>query len=294
MKKSLWVLLIIIIAWAIFTMIKVPSLLNSLGIFSSQNKTTWAITTTNTGLVFVNDARFNKKPVGGLEGLREEPGGLAELEKCKLDPASFGWWIEKCDEIQARLDAYILADYSFEYSGFYVYVLDTSAVSWHEQMMTSGMLELTQTGTYPINLVKNILTNTIWMNRGFSSGVVDMPERQVPNADITKTFISFEGQDGMFPIIHIIFKKWNYLVRITNMNRAYPFGNPENRLSPTLIKIMKDFYDIEMTLVNKDSNHELKPEQLIEAYTTIVTTNTEYTTLMNQTITNALNRFAIQ
>ncbi len=251
-------------------------------------------TVQTTWLVFVNDAWFTKKPVGGLEGLKEEPDGLAELEKCKIDPASFGWWMEKCNEIQARLDAYVLADYSFEYSGFYVYVLDTSMISWHKQMITSGILELTQIWTYPINLIKNILTCTTWMNRGVSNGVVDMPDQQFPNADITRTFISFEWQDGLSPVIQIIFKKWNYLVRIMNMNRAYPFGGPETTLSPWLTVFMKKFYDIEMALVEKDPNHELKPDQLIEAYSTTVVTNPEYATLMNQTLANALNRFAIK
>lgn len=288
MKKFLRTLVIIILLGCAFLLIKknTTRLATQTPTSTGNIQTTW--------LVFVNDAWFAKKLVGGLEGLREEPDGLADLEKCKIDPASFGWWMEKCDDIQTRLDTYVLADYAFEYSGFSVFVLDMKTVSWHKQMLANGILELTQTWIYPINLVKNILTNTIWMNRGWISGVIDISDQQFPNADITRMFISFEGQDAFSPVIQIIFKKWNYLVKIRNMNRAYPFGGSENKLSPLLSSLMKNFYDAQMTLVEQDTNHELKSEKLIEVYTTTLGANPEYIAHMNQTIANALSRFAIQ
>lgn len=286
MKKLLRILLLLIIIWAGY-------------FFLTNNPLTPAINneTPTTGLVFINDAWFTKQPIGGIEAMRDAPDGLDSIEKCRTTPADFGG-IEVCNDMQKRLDEYVLADYYFEYSGFYVLVLDTSTVSWHEEIMMSGMTELIQIWTYPMNLVKNILTDSIRMNRAVNNGVVDMPDQQFPNADMTRTFISFEGQDGLSPVIHIVFKKWEYLVRITNMDRAYPFGgpNPEtpSLLSPSLTTLMKWFYDTEMALAEKDPNHELTPEKLIEAYTSDIASNTEYATLLNKTLADALRRFAIK
>lgn len=58
-----------------------------------------------------------------------------------------------------------------------------------------------------MTLVKNILTSTLWMNRAVINSVAEMTGKQMANADQTRTFVSFEGQDGFSPIIHIVFKK---------------------------------------------------------------------------------------
>jgi len=284
MKKFLRTLLILAVLWVGFFTIKKNA---RLSLDSTQSLEETSIT----GLVFVNDAWFTKTPTISIEDMAEYPDGIADINKCKADPASF-WGIEVCNNIQKQLDSYVLADYFIEYSGFAVYVLNTTTAPGHEQMLASWMLELTPTSTYPINLIKNILTNTIWMNRGRTPSVVEMPEYTVANADTTRTFISFEGQDGMGPTIHIIFKKWDYLVRITNLHKMDVFGI--DKLSPAVTKTLKDFYDAQMAYVDKDPNHKLKPENIINYYTDNVATNTEYAALLNETITNALSRFAIK
>ena len=82
----------------------------------------------STGLTFINDAWFVKTPLDRNSIIADPTavGGKAEIEACKKNPKDFAM---SCEDMQKELDTFVLADYIFTYSGFTVYVLDTSKSS---------------------------------------------------------------------------------------------------------------------------------------------------------------------
>lgn len=244
----------------------------------------------STGLTFINDAWFVKTPLDRNSIIADPTavGGKAEIEACKKNPKDFAM---SCEDMQKELDAFVLADYIFTYSGFTVYVLDTSKSSWHLQTITDWLQEFSQTGTFPNVTIRKILTDTIFMNRSVIDKTRDLFDIKIQNADTSRAFISFEWQDAHFPTLNIIFKKWEYLVRISNILRSNR-SNPVD-MSPALVKTFQAAYDKEMALVAKDPEGKLNIDNFMKDFSEIMQ-NPEYSTLLGKTVNNALSWFAIK
>lgn len=65
-------------------------------------------------------------------------------------------------------------------------------------------------------------------------------------------------------------------------------------LSSGIVNVLQGSYDAGIASAEQDPNHELKPEKFMEYYFANVATNQEYSELLNQSIDNALSRFAIK
>ncbi len=294
MKKLIWAVIIVITLWTIFryfvftnTHIQniVQDTIEDIGSFYSST-TSW--------LVFVHDEWFDVHPVGDLESLQDEPDELAELRHCQQSLALNTGEQERCKAIEVRLSTYILADYVFSYSGFDIYVLDTNNISWHQDVLMSGIEEMTRTWTYPLHLIQYILTDTTWMNQGVLSYVKDL-WIAFPHTDISRVFVSFEGQDGYTPVLHILFKKWSFLVRITNKNRANPFDPiTSSTFSSGLLSRLHSWYTAQTPLLEQHIDTQELAAKLLSMYDTILASDTEYTHRMQATLHQALNWFAIK
>lgn len=272
--------MILVWVWYIY-FIKNPTLFVSQKISNTWIPITW--------LIFVNDTWFTKQPIGWLEALKEEPSGLVEVEKCKIDPTNF-WWIQECDAMQKELDTFVLGDYFFEYSGFIVIVLDTSKVVWHKESIQSWMIELTEREKFPKTYITKLLTKTTRINWMILSPVIEITDKQFVNADIFRIFISFEWQDWYIPVIHMIFKKWDYLVSITNDKRIYNNNWFWSDLHPEVGDIIQKFRNF----VVFDSTKQPNEQEIIEYYNKNIATHSWYQKLLNETINNLINRFAIK
>lgn len=239
-----------------------------------------------TWLIFVNDAWFEKKIIGWLESIKDEPGGLTDIATCKTNPSKFSI---SCDEIQKTLDSFILWDYTFVYSGFTVTVLNMSTVSGHQDVLASWLTEFTDFWNYPEILANKILTNTIWLNRNKVPVVVDLTWIVFPNADQIRTYISFEWQDGVDPIFNIIFRKWTSLVKISHRQMFLLW----EKTPPTLTNLLNDFHTNRSDSWWKE-NDAFDTAKFLNFYTTHMETNTEYQALLQTTLTHALSRFTIK
>lgn len=282
MKKIIWTLIIILLLWAGFRYLIINTQI--IDNFLWQN-TTDETTVQTTWLVFVNDAWFTKIPIGWLEALRDEPGGLAEIEKCKTDPSGFAI---TCDEMQNMLDAFVLWDYTFVYSWFTVTVVDMSTVSGHQEVLASWLAEFTDFWNYPKILANNILTNTIWLNRNITPVVVDLTWITFPNADIVRTYISFEWQDAVDPVFNIIFRKGTSLVKLSYREMFSLWWIT----TPTLTALLNDFHTNRSACWLEDGSFDTA--KFLNFYTTNMETNTEYQVIVQTLLTNALDIFAIK
>jgi len=286
MKKIIWTLIIILLLglgfrYLIFNTHIIDNLLN-------QNITEEITETTvqTTWLVFINDAWFEKTPIWWLEALRDEPGGLTEIAKCKTNPSEFSM---TCDEMQKILDSFVLWDYRFVYSGFSVTVLDMSTVSGHQDVLASWLAQFTDFWNYPEILTNNILTNTIWLNRQRTPVVVDLTWIVFPNTDQVRTYISFEWQDWVNPMFNIIFRKWTSLVKISDRQMFSLWGTT----TPTLTTLLNNFHTNRSACRSKEFD-VFDTVKFLNFYTTNMETNAEYQALVQTTLANALNRFAIR
>lgn len=289
MKKVIWFFFVIVLlALAFLYMLKNPQWSVSQNVFSRlhMNTSSQNTGTQTTGLVFVNDPRFEKTTIWWLEALRDEPGGLAEIAKCRTDASGFAM---SCDDMQKALDTFVLWDYTFVYSWFTVTVVDMSTVSGHKEVLASWLAQFTDIWNYPEILANKILTNTIWLNRNRTPVVVDLTWITFPNADQVRTYISFEWQDGVDPIFNIIFRKWTSLVKISNQNMLSS-GVPT---TPTLTKLLTDFHtNWSASWIGTTGSFDTV--KFLNFYTTSMKTNQEYQSLVSDVLANAISRFAIK
>lgn len=285
MKKIIWTLIIVLL-WAGFRYLLINTQIfdNFLGQNIAEETTETTVQTT--WFVFINDAWFEKTMIGWLESIKDEPGGLTDIAKCKTDPSGFSII---CNEMQKTLDTFVLWDYTFVYSWFTVTVVDMSTVSGHQEVLASWLAEFTDLWKYPEILANKILTNTIWLNRNRTPVVVDLTWTTFPNADVVRTYISFEWQDGVDPIFNIIFRKWTSLVKISYRNML-SLGVPT---TPTLTKLLTDFRN-NWSASWIGTTGSFDTIKFLNFYTTNMQTNTEYQALIQTTLANTLNRFAIK
>lgn len=196
---------------------------------------------------------------------------------------------------------FVLADYIINQSGFSVYVLDTSKISWYDILIATWLSELTILERYPSTLLNNVLTDWRMIDFGHENWVHELPWVQVPNTDFSRAFVAFEGQSEANLVFYIVFRKWTYLVKIDFHPSYLEKSGP---LSPTLEKTIQKFYDGQETMRNSEvrDNSDMASEEFktyrINEFKTYYNNNlakdTEYNNFLDTVINNAISIFAIK
>lgn len=238
--------------------------------------------------LFLHDDWFTKEKFWWLEYLRNDPGWLNDIAECKK--TWWDWYSQTCDEMEQELNEFIFPDYTILYSWFTVSVLDIDKVIWHEITIASWMKEFNVLNKYPRILFSKILTDTMFRNRATLDYIKEIKNKSIVNADICKAFISLEWQDWYSPVINIICKKWTKLISIYNNDRL-PSDNWLDDISEVK-QLLYDFRNDESLTNNENLVNDWKA--FFDYYNNKIETNILYQKLRNETIENAINRFALK
>lgn len=277
MKKIIWTLIIILLLGTGFRYVIFNT--DILDNFLGQNATEEITETTvlTEADIFVNPNFCTDKHT------REEYTAYRQQE-CQTT--------NSCEQRQQDVSGIVFADWNCFYSGeMIIEVLDTSKVaSEYTSLIDQGIAEIQNLGKLPKLLYHNLLETEIGFDAGFLDDTFELTGTQISGTDISRVFISMEGQDLMLPVLNIIVKKWNFIVSIKNDLFNNQYGNTQ--LQPVI-----DQYS---TWTNgkveamQFSGWTFPPSETWEFYHQNIETNQYYQTLLQDKLAAALNLFVTE
>lgn len=121
-----------------------------------------------------------------------------------------------CEQRQQDISGIVFADRYCIESGLVIRVLNTENVSGYDSIIEQWIQEMKTLGKLPRLIYHNILESAVWFDAGFINDTIELTWLYITGTDISRIFISMEGQDLMTPMLNIIIKKWNFIASLQN------------------------------------------------------------------------------